>query len=174
MKTLPNANTLKKLCGGVRNSIEGWWSPPLGILYLAKDGTLEYINPAGNRIVGIPEGQTSPMLGWNILKLPGLQDRPRVLDDFRRLLEGESLSDLEVPYRSSMGRNTVLLVAATPRFGSDGTVEGAILMYTDISERKIAEELQRRTARYRAVVDLAEGVAHNFNNILQVVIGNIW
>jgi len=46
-------------------------------------------------------------------------------------------------------------------------------MFTDISERKRAEEIQLQTARIRAVADLAGGVAHNFNNLLQIVIGNL-
>jgi PAS domain S-box-containing protein len=42
----------------------------------------------------------------------------------------------------------------------------------DISERKKADELLRQTDRHRAVADLAAGVAHNFNNLLQIVVGN--
>ena len=144
---------------------------PVGIVYLAEDGTVEYANPAAHRIAGLPESQGTPFSGWNIAELPGLHDRSKVQEGLRRLVEGASLSGLEVPYKTSIGLETVLLVAATPRFSTDGTVTGAILMFTDISEHKRAEELQRQTARYRAVADLAGGVAHNFNNLLQIVIG---
>lgn len=145
---------------------------PFGIVYVRADGTIEYVNPAAKRIGGIPEDQESPALGKNILELIGFPDRAKAQNAFRKLLEGGSFSDLEVPYTSSVGRDTVLLVAATPRLRVDGAVEGAILMLTDISERKRAEEIQRQTARYRAVSDLAGGVAHNFNNLLHVVIGH--
>src|SRR5208283_2982406 len=40
---------------------------PFGIVYLAGDGTIEYVNPVAKRVVGIPEGQVSPVLGRNIL-----------------------------------------------------------------------------------------------------------
>ena len=146
---------------------------PFGIAYLSGDGTIEYVNPAANAMMGIPEGRVSPALGGNILELPGLKDRSEVEDCFHRLLKGESLSGLEVAYKSSAGIDTELLVAATPRVDLDGTVAGAILMFTDISERKRAEKLQRETARFRAVADLAGGVAHNFNNLLQAVMGNL-
>lgn len=43
----------------------------------------------------------------------------------------------------------------------------------DITERKRMEELQIQSERLRAVADLAGGVAHNFNNLLQIVIGNL-
>ncbi len=146
---------------------------PYGIAYLSGEGTIEYMNPAAMRIMGVPEGQTSSALGTKVLDLPGIHNLSEVEESFHRLLEGESLSGLEVPYKSSVGLDTVLLVAATPRFGSDGTVTGGILMFTDIAERKKAEEMQSQTARFKAVADLADGVAHNFNNLLQVVIGHL-
>ncbi len=43
----------------------------------------------------------------------------------------------------------------------------------DITERKRLEQLELQSGRLRAVADLAGGVAHNFNNLLQVVIGNL-
>ncbi len=42
---------------------------------------------------------------------------------------------------------------------------------TDITARKRAERLAEQAERLRAVGDLASGVAHNFNNLLQVVMG---
>ena len=43
----------------------------------------------------------------------------------------------------------------------------------DITERRRAEELAIRTERLKAIGDLAGGVAHNFNNLLQMVMGGI-
>jgi PAS domain S-box-containing protein len=42
----------------------------------------------------------------------------------------------------------------------------------DVTERKKSEELARQSDRFRAVADLTAGVAHNFNNLLQIVLGN--
>jgi PAS domain S-box-containing protein len=42
----------------------------------------------------------------------------------------------------------------------------------EIAERKRAEELLVQTVRLKAVAELAGGVAHNFNNLLQIVMGN--
>lgn len=41
----------------------------------------------------------------------------------------------------------------------------------DVSERKRTEELLLRSERLKAVGELASGVAHNFNNLLQIVMG---
>ena len=43
----------------------------------------------------------------------------------------------------------------------------------DITERRKAEDLAIQTERLKAIGDLAGGVAHNFNNLLQMVMGGI-
>jgi len=42
----------------------------------------------------------------------------------------------------------------------------------EIGERKRAQELVIQTARIKAVAELSSGVAHHFNNMLQVILGN--
>ena len=41
----------------------------------------------------------------------------------------------------------------------------------DVTEKKYTEELLLRSERLKAVGELASGVAHNFNNLLQIVMG---
>lgn len=41
-----------------------------------------------------------------------------------------------------------------------------------LAERERNEEILIQTERFRAVADLAAGVAHNFNNLLQIVLGS--
>ena len=43
---------------------------------------------------------------------------------------------------------------------------------TDITDRKRIEELALQSARLKSIADLSSGVAHHFNNLLQIVIGN--
>jgi PAS domain S-box-containing protein len=43
---------------------------------------------------------------------------------------------------------------------------------TDVTERKRAQAVLLQSEKYKAVADLTRGVAHNFNNLLQIVLGN--
>jgi PAS domain S-box-containing protein len=52
-----------------------------------------------------------------------------------------------------------------------GDISGFRGVCRDITERKRREALETQAERHRAVADLAAGVAHNFNNLLQVVMG---
>ena len=69
------------------------------------------------------------------------------------------------------GRTRHVEVHAHPLLGSSGEVTQVIAYHLDITERKRAEQLLVETERLKAVGELAAGVAHNFNNLLQVVLG---
>jgi two-component system, cell cycle sensor histidine kinase and response regulator CckA len=56
----------------------------------------------------------------------------------------------------------------TPLAHKDGSLSKLVMLH-DITETKIAEQALRRTERLTAVGELASGVAHNFNNLLQIV-----
>lgn len=61
-------------------------------------------------------------------------------------------------------------VVNSPIRHPDGSVS-KISVIQDITDIKKAEETLLQTARIKAVADMAGGVAHNFNNLLQVLMG---
>lgn len=68
---------------------------------------------------------------------------------------------------------------AAPILDARRRVRGAVLVFRDITERRraeetlrLAEEQLRHAQRMEAIGRLAGGVAHDFNNLMTVVIGN--
>jgi len=60
-------------------------------------------------------------------------------------------------------------VVDTDALGNAVRVAG---IFVDITDRKCAEETARQTERLQAIAYLSGGVAHHFNNLLQMVIGS--
>ncbi|MFC1835171.1 response regulator [Thermodesulfobacteriota bacterium] len=58
-----------------------------------------------------------------------------------------------------------------PVFDSDGSVERVAVFSRDVTEQKKAQESSVQQQRLAALGEMAGGVAHNFNNILQIVVG---
>ncbi len=58
-----------------------------------------------------------------------------------------------------------------PVFNPDGSVERVAVFSRNVTEQKKAQELLVQKQRLAALGEMAGGVAHNFNNLLQIVIG---
>lgn len=63
-------------------------------------------------------------------------------------------------------------VGLYPVFDDRRTIGGVALFARDITESKKTENVLLRSERIKAVGEMAGGVAHNFNNLLQIVMGS--
>ena len=97
-----------------------------------------------------------------------------VAPEFQARVKKNVETNHEGPYESAMVRKdgTVFPIEVRARILP---YEGRLVRVTairDISDRKMIEREQIQTERVNAIGELAQGVAHNFNNILVGVLGN--
>lgn len=64
-------------------------------------------------------------------------------------------------------------VFIAPVFGPNGRADYFFASQVDVTQRHHADEAQRKAQRMEAIAQLAAGLAHDFNNALHVVLGNL-
>ena len=124
----------------------------------ANDAFLRMIGSERDAIVG----RTS--LELNIWEIP--QDRARMIDELGRLGRVVSLETIFVS--KTGGRRNVVLAADLIQL--DGA-ECVLAITNDVTDARSIEEQFRQAQKMEAVGRLAGGVAHDFNNMLSIMMG---
>jgi len=136
-------------------------------------GKVNYMNPVAEELTG-----------W---KLDDARGRPS--GDVMRLLEGRSRSAVPNPLDAALREARTVSVDGVlvregrgERFISDscapildegGAVQGAVMVFRDVSERRQLQRQLELSERLATVGTMAAGVAHEVNNPLAYVVGNV-
>ena len=99
--------------------------------------------------------------------------RESFASDMQKVLEGEPTRGYESPIAARDGTERTLRWNITRTVDSQGQPNGVIACGQDITERHQLEEQLRQSQRMEAVGQLTAGIAHNFNNLLQAIIGSL-
>jgi PAS domain S-box-containing protein len=137
-------------------------------IFVVQDTVFRFVNPSVEEMLGV---SAEELLGRSFESFVCPEDRPLVLERHRRRSNGE-----DFPARYSIGLvdaggRRIRAEIVCVRIQWEGRPAVMVFM-TDITYRKVAEEAALQAGRLRAITDLASGVAHNFNNLLQIILGN--
>jgi PAS domain S-box-containing protein len=90
----------------------------------------------------------------------------------REALESSSAVERESDVPFSDGTMHRVVITKFPVFDAEGRQAGVGTIHTDVTAHRVAEEQLHQAQKMEAVGQLTAGVAHDFNNILAVILGN--
>lgn len=139
-------------------------SSPIGILYLDKEGIITYENSASKRIMGVPEGIDSPVIGKNFFEIPNIKsiDNKQIQD---KLHSNTPIYGEIVHYKTLMNTEVDVEFFTTPIKDSLGIHDGLIVMISDITERLRTQDLlKEKTQKLNTIINNLHGVVYQCQN----------
>ncbi len=144
---------------------------PFGVSMVDKDGHYQYINPKFVEIFGYTLNDTPTGRDWFRKAFPDREYRHQVISTWISDLEGVT-PDESRPRSFTVtckdGSHRVILFRPVTVGSKDQFV-----IYEDITEKKCLEEQLQLAQKMEALGTLAGGIAHNFNNMLMGIMGNV-
>lgn len=138
------------------------------VLILDPDGRILTYNPYMEDISGYPLEETRGK-DWFSIFIPGRQ-RQKIRELFMKTKDEEKISGIVNTILTKHGRELEIEWYNRTLKDHKGAAIGVLAIGQDITERKQLEKQYLQSQKMEAVGLLAGGVAHDFNNILTVII----
>jgi PAS domain S-box-containing protein len=172
-RLLEASETNKQIASALRRSEERLRlitdTIPALIGYFDRQCEYQYANRGYHDWFGVAQDE---MTGRSIASVLGAEAFATVKPYIARALTGEQVTfEYEVGLRD--GRKAQARTSLVPERSVDGQVTGCFELTFDISEQKRTQAALVQAQRREAIGQLAGGMAHDFNNILTVVVGNL-
>ena len=146
-----------------------------GFSAIDEKGYLTFVNP---RLCEMIEYSEVELIGKNIRELFDENNREILEKELAKHRRGEP-SQYELTWTTKSGKKVPTLMSASPIF-ENWIHRGSFAVVTDLSEIKRAYEEKKRLEaqlqkiqRMESLGTLAGGIAHNFNNLLMGILGNV-
>lgn len=142
---------------------------PVLIAYLDADERYGFINRIGEEWHSRPRHQ---IIGKRLDEIAPPRTYEALRPYIAQVLAGEEVQ-AEVKAYYAHGVTRFVRLKYVPHVCPSGEIKGFFALIEDITEEHKAREILEQSQRMDAVGQLTSGVAHDFNNILGVILGNL-
>ena len=138
------------------------------ILITGVDGTIQYVNPAFERVTGYTDEE---VLGRTPRVLKSGKHPPEFYEEMWNTLGRGEVWKGRIINRRKDGRLYEEEATISPLRNADGVVTNFVAVKRDVTREVQLEMRLRRAQKLEAIGTLAGGIAHDFNNILVAILG---
>ncbi len=157
--TAARAEASERLSGEIISSLTA------GLLVVGLNREIRILNPAGRRMLDAPDAESTDPYQRSSREQP-------LFDVIDECINSQSaIVRRAVMLADEGGGATHLGVTVSPLSDGDGTVHGAICLFTDLTAVKDLEEQLRLKDSLATVGELTAGIAHEFRNGLATIHG---
>jgi PAS domain S-box-containing protein len=146
-----------------------------GVITTDVSGRIVSMNPAAERMTGWSQEQSvGQPLGkvFGIIHARNRQPREMPVASVLRVsgLPGQEAATILV---ARNGTERYIADVASPIRNDNGEQCGMVMVFRDITEQRKAEDRQLKESKLETIGSLAGGIAHDYNNILTILVGNL-
>lgn len=138
------------------------------IVIMKTDGIIEYVNPAFESVTGFSRQEA---VGVSLAIIKSGKHDDEFYSKIWRTIEAGKIWRGRIVNRHKDGSYYTVEAAISPVRDADGEIVNHVVSIRDISQEVELEAHMRQAQKMDAVGRLAGGVAHDFNNILQSILG---
>ena len=133
-------------------------------------GMIEYVNPAFTTVTGYTRDE---IIGQNPRILNSGEQNDSVYSElWQTITQGKTWKGRLVNKKKD-GTLFTEDTTISPIFDSSGKIINFVAAKRDITEQLLTEEKYRHAQKMEAIGQLAGGVAHDFNNMLAIILGQV-
>jgi len=142
---------------------------PGSVIHVGMDQCYKFVNNRTEIWLARPAEE---IIGQPVRTILGEELYAKFRSHIEGALEGQ-VQEFEETVTYLDGVEREMEITYIPQLGRNGNVAGYFALALDVSDRHALEDRLRQSQKMEAVGQLTGGIAHEFNNLLQVVSGNL-
>lgn len=159
---------------------EEWLSTTLkgigdGVIAADNTGRITFMNPVAESLTGWRQGDAIGRPCNEVFHIIDEQTRKRCENPVEKVLNTGKIVGFanSTVLIAKNGTERIIADSGAPILGTDEKTAGVVLVFQDITERLRLETKVQQARKLESIGTLTGGLAHDFNNILGVITGNV-